>query len=259
VKRVVIMLAVVVVAAACSGPKQAARFQYRQVVEPLPPGKSDGLSPEELAIEEGLKKVAASPACGAYFGKMFKNALLVLKDHDGLTFSGSVKDGACSVARGTTPGVDFDYIVPADTTNLAGMAGFFEDGTISEEENYLIHYVTYVSGLQNGFRVAALYREDVAAYLALPNVIHFTLLNPKGFAYRGSTAPRRATAVNVDGQWIVFEGARGEPDMKIEVTPEQSEQYASLLFAPSTKSDQERLQDVKAFIDSVTVWRKPKG
>lgn len=247
----VAVLGLATVAACASGPN----YKYKKPTEALPAGT--GALPEaDAVVEEAMKKVAASPLCGATFGKMFKTLLVVMKDIPDVTFSGKVENGACTFERGTKAGVSYDYVLPADKENILGLALFFDDGVLAENEAWQLHSVLYVAGLQSGFRADAFYREDVARYLAFPNIIHFTLKNPQGFEYRGSKAETKATAMNVDGQWIVVEGHRGDAAATMEVTVAQVEEYAALVFGPSTESEEVRLKKVKAFFDTITTSKK---
>lgn len=234
------------VAGCASGPN----YQYRKAPLVLPAGNG-ALTGDDAQFEEALKMVAASPLCATTFSKMFTSVLLVMSDLPDVTFSGFIKDGACTVEKGTKAGVVFDYVLPADKQNIIGLAGFFEDGKLADDELYQLNSVTFLSGLRAGFRAEPFYREDVARYLALPNLMHFTLLNANGFEYRGSKAQRTATAMNVDGEWIIVEGHHGTATMAVEVTVEQLAEYSTLVFGASDEPPEARLPKFKAFLAKV--------
>lgn len=251
-----------VVMALAAGGCASTSYRYLRTFEPIPAGKTSDLSEAEQKAEAALQEIARAPVSVEYLGKMFKSAVVVVMDHQDLTFTARLKDGAWTVTRGTEPGLKPDYVVPLVSQNLANTAAIVADGKIDDEEAYRIHRATFVPALRSFFRVDGLYEEALAERLALPPLIHFTLKNPKGYLFLGSPREVSATAANVNGQWLIFEGLLGDPDRKIEVTREQAADFSALLYstpaagAANLQGVLESVDKVKAFLDSVTVARK---
>jgi len=247
-----IALAALVLTGACS----KTNYKYVAVQEPIPAGKTDNLSQEEQEVEQLLQKVVQAPIAGEYFGKMFGSAVLVLKDFDNLTFTVHIKNGVVTLVRGTEASLVPEFIIPLRRKNCENLLKIVEDGKIDDEEALRIHCVTYVAGLRAIFRVPALYNEWVAKQLALPPFMHMSLKSTAtGFC-------ANATVVNVNGQWLVFDGLLGDPDVKLAVTHEQTNRLLKLIYAPLPTDNQDavikRITDVKSLLDSVTVYRKGK-
>ncbi len=242
----------------CAAPKK-----YHYVYAPDLPaqGKTDNFSPAELEVEEALTRAAGGPLCGEYFGPMLDSALLVITDFENLTFSVDIKEGTCQIERGTRAGFNPEYIIPLNRQNTLNLATILEDGEISEEEAYRIHYVTFLPAVKSYFRNEKLYDPRVAGYLKLPNFMHMKLLNPQGYAYQGATLEASATVVNVDGRWLVFPGLVGDPEVRMEVTHVQAAEFTRMLRESnqpglSGKEARERLDAIKKFNEAVTVYRR---
>ena len=243
------LAAVVLCASGCAAPRS---WQYQKPPLKLPPAKTDGLTEAELAIEVKLQKAAQSPACARLFGTLIPAAVFVFTDHPGLILTGTASASGCALERGARPGVE--YIATVDEQNIDALAEILADDAVSDEELYRVHYVTYVAGLAAGFRAEPLYHPEVAQALDLQPVIHFTLLNPNGFEYRGSKEPRRASALLEHGVWRVVEGHQGAAGLSVEVTVAQAAEYARMIHLPDpSKSEAERVKELKAWIKSITV------
>lgn len=247
--RLVALAAGLLLATACAAPRN---WQYIKPPLDLPTAKTDGFTDEELAIEAALKQAAQSPACPQLFGDLIPAAVFVFSDHPGLILTGTASPSGCALERGAKAGVE--YVALVDKQNIDALVEIFADGAVSDEELYRVHYVTYVAGLAAGFRAAPLYQPEVAKALDLPSVIHFTLLNPSGYQYRGSAEPRRATALLENDVWRVVEGHQGEAGLAVEVTVPQAAEYARMIHLPDPgKSDLERVKQLKAWIKTVVV------
>jgi hypothetical protein len=245
--------------AGCGG----GQYRYVKVLEPIPGGKTDGLSEDEQQVERDLLEVAKMPIAAQYLGRMFKSVVVVLQDFDNLTFTAKLGSGGWTVSRGSEPSFQPDYVVPFTRQNLTNLKAILADGNVDDGEAYRIHYVTFVPALRSFMRNDALYNEYVAKRMALPALIHMTLKNPNGYVYNGTTREISATAANVNGQWLVFQGKLGNPDIAIEVTHTKAAEFSGLLFnaRPEDMQSKEKvdayIDRVKVFIDSVVVYRKP--
>lgn len=236
-------------------------YHYVKVPQELPQGKSGGLSDSEQEIEAALTTAAASPGCAKYFGPMMERALLVITDAPDLTFTVDISESGCKVERGTRADFKPELVIPLNRQNCLNVAKIFEDGQVSDEEAYRIHYATFLPAVRSYFADERLYDPAVAERMQLPNFMHMKLLNPKGYQFLGSTREATATVVNVDGQWMVFPGLQGDPDVRMEVTHEQAANYTQQLREtrnkPQSMSEaKKQLEEIKSFNDSITVYRR---
>jgi hypothetical protein len=254
--RRIFLLVTLVFTAACAG----GQYKYVRVVEPIPSGKTQNLSAEEQQVEQMLQQAAQSPVGIEYFGKMFRTAVLVMQDFDNLTFTVRTGKGSAQITRGTDKSIEPDYVIPMRRQNCENLLKFLADGKIDDEEAYRFHYLTYVAGVRSLFRVPALYDERIATELAFPRFMHMSLKNEKQYVFPNSTKEISATVVNVNGQWLVFEGLLGDPDLKMALTHQQISELATLVFAApaneSPASASGRLTAIKTLLNSVTTYRR---
>ncbi len=237
-------------------------YDYVRVEESLPSGKQDNLTDEELEIEEVLKKTAAIPKCAEYFSQFFNNAYLIIQGFDNLCFTFSAGDNGASVKRGIDASVKPELIIDMNKQNCFNIFKIFEDGEVSDEEEYRIFYVTLIPSIKSATKMDALFDPFVAKKLALPNFIQMILKNENGYVYQNTTKEVKLTLVTVDGQWLVFEGAMGDPDVRMAFTSKQAVEYRKLMFKFTKEKDapiekkKKNLEELVAFLDKVTVYRR---
>ena len=72
----------------------------------------------------------------------------------------------------------------------------------------------------------------------------------------------KLSLINVDGQWLVFNDAMGDPDVRMAFTSKEAVEYRKLMFkftlakdAPMEKK-KKNLEELNAFLDKVTVYRR---
>ncbi len=241
---------------ACSS---GANYKYVRVSEPLPRGAPFG-TPGSDAAERDLAAAAASPACATYFAPRFKKAVLVVEDAGPAVFTVDVTPASCRIGRGAEPTPRPDLVIPLRLADTRNIAAALADGAVDESEAHMIHLRTFVPTVRAFFQVDPLFDERVASYMELPDFIHFALKNPRGYVYEGHPATVTATVLNVDGQWLVFEGAHGDPDVRIAVTVAESDKFGELFWKPIDPQDpaaaRATLKAIKDFTNSLVDYRR---
>jgi hypothetical protein len=238
-------------------------YCYVRVKPSIPMGKSGELAPEGLEAEANLKTLIANPSCVAHFQKTFKKVVIQVVDADSLTFTVTFHDSTAALERGTHLDSNIVQVLPLYRANLTHLVAIFSDNIVSDEEDYRIHRATFGASLHSIFQVPALYQPKVAKRLQLPKFIQMTLKNDSGYVYMGSKEPATATMVNVEGQWLVFQGAQGNPDIIYQVTPKDLSDFNQLIFGTADvgklpmKEALKKVDDIKAFLDRITTYRKP--
>lgn len=262
-------LAACMVLAGCHGKE----YKYVRGKQPLPQGKTQGLTDAEKGADSLVAKVTSNAAAVQHFRKMFKSALLEVVDFDSLTFTVKINADTvnpdapafptrCEYVLGTAADAKPDLVIPVHKQNLANLLAIFEDGTVTEDEQYRIHRATFGNSLRSLFQVEALYNPHIAKRLALPNFIHMTLKNVNNVEFMGTRKEATVTILNVDGQWLVTPGAWGDPDVTWAVTPKELADFQKLVFEPgkgaarSNEAAKARLQEIKDFLDRITVYRR---
>ena len=66
------------------------------------------------------------------------------------------------------------------------------------------------------------------------------LKNDKGYVYQNTTDELKLSLINVDGQWLVFKGTMGDPDVRMEFTSKQAVEYRKLMFKFTKEKDEIR-------------------
>ncbi len=237
-------------------------YNYVRVKPAIPIGKSGDLTPEGQEVEAHLNTLATNRACIAHFKKSFKKVVIQVLDADSLTFTVTFHDSTATLERGTHTDSGVSQVLPLYRGNLANLVGIFSDNIVTEEENYRIHRATFGTSLHSIFQVPALYQPKVAKRLKLPNFIQMTLKNDSGYLFMGSKEPATATMVNVNGQWLVFQGAQGDPDVIYQVTPKDLSDFNQLIFGTTDvaklpmKDALKKVDEIKSFLDRITTHRK---
>ncbi len=234
-----------------------AAYNYVKVKESIHAGKTDNLSESELEIEALLKKAASHPLCASYFKKFFTKAYLPVDGFDNLSFTVTIENDKMNVSRGTDPEGNPDLIIPLSKQNCENLLAIFEDGEISDEEEYRIFYVTFIPSYKSVLNRDAMYDPLVAKHMALPNYMQIVLKNENNYVYQNTTKELTMTVVNVDGQWLVFKGLMGDPDVRFAVSHKEAGDFTSMILKASTATNEDRLtllNNIKAFMDKTTVY-----
>ncbi|MBF0430874.1 MAG: hypothetical protein HQK83_06315 [Fibrobacteria bacterium] len=263
-KTLTLLLISVLYLMICSCSSTCNTFKYVKTQENIPSGKTENLSEEELAIENTITKVTEIPECANYFKDYFHTAYIIPENFDNLAFTVEYKSDKFTLTRGIDPSKQPDLVIPMTSENITNLLGICSDGKITPEEEYSIIYVTFIPSYKSLLKVEDMFNPYVAKKLNLPNFMQITLKNPNNFKYHGSTKELSATVVNVDGQWLVFEGLMGDPDMRMEVTQEHAAEFAKASLDPAKKNNltmaekQAKLKKIQEMIDKVIVYRRPQ-
>lgn len=166
---------------------------------------------------------------------------LVVKDLDDLKFTVDIKDGDA----GVTVGWDLDktpsFVLPLYAKNLENVKEVTADGVIDLNDAYRLIRVLFIPFLRGLYQGDYPHLPTDRSYLKLDNFIHVEVFNESGIEVDGFPGPARATVVNVDGQWLIFEGFQGNPDVRYSMNVNQALEFAyliriKLIQAPPTSS-----------------------
>lgn len=159
------------------------------------------------------------------------NEILYMRvlDKENLVFTVIVKDGKGEVILGYDGDVEPSYIIPLYSYNIEHLKQISSDGELDLSDIYRmarVLFIPFLQGLYNG-DYSQLPRDK--AYMQLDNFIHVEVKGPEDVEVEGFEGPARATVVNVDGQWLMFEGFQGDPDIKYEMDMQQALKFAYLI------------------------------
>ena len=191
------------------------------------------LDDQEKALFEILKEIAIN------LGNMISKYPVIreldevihmeVKDMEDLVFKVVVKDGKFDVKIGFDGTIAPSYHVPLLSNNIIHLKAITNDGDLSMEDIYRITrvlFIPFLQGLYNGDYSAM---PKNKAHLQLDNFIQVVVNGPSEVVIEGFEGPAHATIVNVDGQWLMFEGLQGDPDVLYEMNMEQALKFAYLV------------------------------
>ena len=195
-------------------------------------GKTE-LGDRDKALFEILKEIALSleGMVSKYpvIGELDEVIHMEVRDIEDLVFTVFIKDGKFKVFIGFDGKETPSYHVPLLSDNIIHLKTITDDGDLSLEDMYRITRVLFIPFLQG------LYNGDYSSmpknksYLQLDNFIQVEVKGPSGVVVEGFEGPAQATVVNVDGQWLMFEGFQGDPDVRYEMNMEQALKFAYLI------------------------------
>lgn len=189
---------------------------------------------------------------------------IIVGDLDDLKFTVDVSSGKASVEIGWNLKKKPTLVLPLHSSNLEKLNEVTADGDLSLSDAY-----RFIRGLFIPF-LKSLYQGDYSnlpkdkSYLKLDNFIHVEVINDLGIEVDGFPGLAQATVVNVDGQWLIFEGLQGDPDIKYSMDIKQALEFAYLIrlkiaqMAPSSDMTQlmpfvKKYNELK---DKVTVYER---
>jgi len=183
----------------------------------LPPDHTDTVNITEARIQEMenlLNRAGENAQQFPWFSQiMDEHVLVVVTDLGNLRFTVGIDGGEFSVDRGFDESREPTMIVPVDSENIRSLEVMFRDGEeLTYEERYRIYNILAVPALQALYRVDAYHNIPDLRAAKFDDFIQMVIPAEEDVVYRGSPIEIAVTAVNVDGQWLVFPGLQGDPD-----------------------------------------------
>lgn len=198
-------------------------------------------------------------------GELNEVIVVQMQDVDNIVFTVVIKAGVPTGYVGIPEGVTPTFVLPLYAVNLAHLREIAEDGLLTKSELYRFVRVLFVPFLRGLYQADYDYLPADKSYLQLDNFLQVEVVNDEQVHVDGFPGNPRATVVNVDGQWLVFEGFQGDPDVRYQMTVDQALKFAYLirvkLVQQGVDSSWADLQDVvKQYLDlkkKVTVYERP--
>lgn len=154
---------------------------------------------------------------------------LKMLDVENAIFTVLVKEGKIEIKPGFDGKIKPSYVIPMYSFNVQHLKQITDDGDLSLSDVYRITRVLFIPFLQGLYNGDYSSLPENKAYLQLDNFIQVEVAGPEGLVVEGFEGPARATIVNVDGQWLMFEGFQGDPDIRYEMNIEQAVKFAYLI------------------------------
>lgn len=203
------------------------------LVNDVKEGKKTDLNDEEKellqSLENSAKNIQRLSEKHSVIKEINEKIYMEVLDHKNLTFWIDIQNGEVEVSTENNSETKPTFHVPLYAQNILNLERITNHEEIDLNEVYRITRVLFLPFLQG------LYNGDYSdlpkdkSYLELDNFIHVEVKAPTDIHVEGFEGPAKATVVNVDGQWLMFEGFQGDPDIKYEMDIKQALMFAYIL------------------------------
>lgn len=180
-------------------------------------------------LAKGIKNIEHMIDKYPFIKEMDETLFIDVIDLDNFKLTVQAKDGKGTISIGWQQDKKPSFVLPLYSSNLKHVREITDDGEIGLNDAYRFIRVLFLPFL------CGLYQGDYShlpkdkSYLQLDNFIHVEVKNEDGLEVEGFSGPARATVVNVDGQWLIFEGFQGDPDVKYSMNVKQALEFAYLI------------------------------
>ena len=141
-----------------------------------------------------------------------------------------MRGGSVSISLGWDVAIRPTLRVPLFVLNLKHLLQIVSNKELVEEEIYRIARVLFIPFTKALYDVDFFYTPGDKRYLKLYNIYHVELTGMEHVAVSGFPGNAKATVVNIDGEWLVFEGFQGTPKMKVTCSLKQALEYYNILM-----------------------------
>ncbi|MBM3253563.1 MAG: hypothetical protein FJZ16_04860 [Candidatus Omnitrophica bacterium] len=212
-------------------------------------GKVNNLTPQELELENTLKKAAKLEAAKQYAKGMFDVAYIIAAEHENLGFTVYVKGNDVVVERGLDTSKEPTLVIPLSDDAIFNTVRFFEDGVIDDREEFLIVNGTFKPAWEASYRIPEIQSRWIRKFMKLEGLMHVTLLNEKKYEYQGKVVKNELSVVRVDNEWLVFNGLEGLPVSRMALSAKDAVAMYKLIMRDlkRAKSVSEKMEIMNQF------------
>lgn len=212
-------------------------------------GRVDNLSTQELALEQVLQEAVKLDSAVKYAKGMFDVAYIIAVEHPNLGFTVYFKDNQVIVERGLDTSKEPTLVIPLSDDAIFNTKKFFEDGVVSEEEEFLIVNGIFKPAWEASYRIPEMQSKWIRKFMRLDGLMHVVLLNENKYAYQGKVVKNEISVVRANNQWLVFNGLEGMPNSRMELTARDATAMYKLIMRDlrDAKSLSEKMQIMNNF------------
>lgn len=154
---------------------------------------------------------------------------MVVKDMNNLKFTIYINNGDIKVNIGWHIHKKHTLILPLYKHNIEHLKEITSKGELNLDDIYRFVRVLFIPFLKSLYQADYSNLPKDKSYMQLDNFIHVEVVPDHNIEIEGFPGPAKATVVNVDGQWLIFEGFQGNPDIKYSMNIKQALEFAYLL------------------------------
>jgi hypothetical protein len=208
--------------------REPGRFvtEFVKVQKDYAVGRTEVASSDETQVIETLKQVGEKAKAMPWFNQAHEHVLVTVIDLNNLPLTISVDKGQYSIRVGWFEPEKKTLQVAVRRMHINRLSQIIADSQFTQSELYEVASVALVPALESLYSADVLYFPGDKRFLELDNMMHVEVMNDFNLKDEyGNMLTAQATVTNVDGQWLVFPGLKGNPDVKYVVTVDQMLHY----------------------------------
>jgi hypothetical protein len=231
-------------------PKEHYVKEFVYIPATYTPGRTTAETEEEkrlVASLERSKKLAEKLHVLQYLE--YEHIFVLIRDLNDFKFTVHIEKGTIGFEIGWDVSKEPTLVVPLRQENIHHFEDILKEG-LTEPGRYRIAYFLYIPALKS-FYNSPLIKEAPKdkRFLRLHNFIQAEIVNEHLVKHNGEELRARATIVNVDGQWLVFPGWQGDPDIRYSATLKQTMEYYKCIRYEFPKAKNLSLREKKKLLD----------
>lgn len=179
----------------------------------------------------------------------YEHIFILIRDLNDFKFTVHIENKSIYFEVGWDIAREPTLVVPLRQENVYHLEEILGTG-LTEEGMYRIAYFLYIPALKS-FYNSPLIKEAPRdkRFLRLYNFIQAEIINEHHVKHTDEELQARATIVNVDGQWLVFPGWQGDPDIRYSATLKQTMEYYQCIRYEFPKAKNWSLKEKKKLLD----------
>ena len=158
-------------------------------------------------------------------------------DIDNFKLAVRIKDGDATVKVGWDINQYPSFILPLLSVNIHNLVEVTKDNDLDINAVYRIIRALFIPFLQGLYQSDYDHLPKNKSYLKLDNYIQIEVVPNEPIEVDGFPGPAKATVVNVDHQWLIFEGWQGDPDIRYSMSVEDAVLFAYLIRVKLIQGD----------------------
>lgn len=231
-------------------PKEKYVKEFVYVPANYKPGRTAAESQEEKDLVASLERTKLlAEKLNVLQHLEYEHIFVLIRDLNDFKFTVHIENGIINFEVRWDVSKEPTLVVPLRQENIHNFENILKEG-LTEQGMYRIAYFLYIPALKS-FYNSPLIKEAPRdkRFLRLYNFIQAEIVNEHHIKYHGEELQARATIVNVDGQWLVFPGWQGDPDVRYSATLKQTMEYYKCIRYEFPQAKNLSLREKKKLLD----------
>jgi hypothetical protein len=177
-------------------------------------------------IVQSLRRSAEHAKQFAWFANIEdEHVFVTVVDAGNLRLTVDIDAGEARIGQGWDVSRQPTVIVPITRQNIINLEQILSNGELTYEELYRIVYVLALPAARAMYSIPLLRERGDKSWIGMDDFVQIEIPPQEQVLYDGRAIRIEMTIVNVDGQWLVMEGLRGDPDARFTLTIDDAVQW----------------------------------